>query len=173
MPAKTNEITCFAALLTPLDLRGVVVTADALHTQTGHVRFLVEQKRVHFVLLVKANQPALCAALRSLPWKEVTARRYDRETGHGPAIWPPSATSRSTRSGTPETATLPPDSARRPTNSSPAPSSSWASADLYTHMITVTLNQPCSRPTVGLREITTTKDDGLRHVSELTRLYKP
>ncbi|MEU5811727.1 ISAs1 family transposase [Streptomyces sp. NPDC047718] len=83
VPGKTNEITCFAALLAPFDLRNVVVTADALHTQTAHARFLVERKQAHFLFLVKANQPDLLAALRSLPWKEVTARRYDREAGHG------------------------------------------------------------------------------------------
>ncbi|MEV0494320.1 helix-turn-helix domain-containing protein [Streptomyces atratus] len=33
VPDKTNEITNFAALLTPYDLTGVTVTADALHTQ--------------------------------------------------------------------------------------------------------------------------------------------
>ena len=60
-----------------------MVTAGALHTRQGHVRFLVEEKRAHFLLLVKANQPDLFTALRSLPWKEVTARRYDREAGHG------------------------------------------------------------------------------------------
>lgn len=32
VPDKTNEITCFAALLEPYDLTGVTVTADALHT---------------------------------------------------------------------------------------------------------------------------------------------
>ncbi len=83
VPGKTNEITCFTALLAPFDLRNVVVTADALHTQTAHVRFLVERKQAHFLFLVKADQPDLFAALRSLPWKEVTARRYDREAGHG------------------------------------------------------------------------------------------
>ncbi|MFE3110645.1 ISAs1 family transposase, partial [Kitasatospora indigofera] len=34
-------------------------------------------------LVVKANQPGLHRRLRSLPWKAVTTRRYDRETGHG------------------------------------------------------------------------------------------
>ncbi|MFD5110477.1 ISAs1 family transposase [Streptomyces cinereoruber] len=83
VPGKTNEITCFTALLAPFDLHGVTVTADALHTQTDHVRYLVEQKHAHYLLLVKANQPVLFAALRSLPWPQVTARRYDREHGHG------------------------------------------------------------------------------------------
>ena len=83
VPDKTNEITCFAALLEPYDLTGVTVTADALHTQRAHARFLVEEKKAHYLLVVKANQPGLHQQLRSLPWKDVTARRYDRERGHG------------------------------------------------------------------------------------------
>ncbi|MFD9360178.1 ISAs1 family transposase [Streptomyces sp. NPDC060031] len=83
VPDKTNEITCFAALLGPYDLSGVTVTADALHTQRDHARFLVEEKNAHYLLVVKANQPGLHRRLRSLPWKDVTARRYDREVSHG------------------------------------------------------------------------------------------
>ncbi|MGW6395612.1 ISAs1 family transposase [Streptomyces sp. NPDC055103] len=83
VPGKTNEITCFTALLAPYDLTGVTVTADALHTQRDHARFLVEEKNAHYLLVVKANQPELHRRLRSLPWKDCTARRYDRETGHG------------------------------------------------------------------------------------------
>ncbi|MFD5463946.1 ISAs1 family transposase [Kitasatospora sp. NPDC127059] len=83
VPDKTNEITCFASLLKPYSLTGITVTADALHTQRAHVRFLVEEKKAHYLLVVKANQPELHRRLRSLPWKEVTARHYDREAGHG------------------------------------------------------------------------------------------
>ncbi|WP_244809762.1 ISAs1 family transposase [Streptomyces sp. So13.3] len=83
VPDKTNEITCFAALLEPFDLTGVTVTADALHTQREHARFLVEEKQAHYLLVVKTNQPRLHHQLRSLPWERVTARRYDREEGHG------------------------------------------------------------------------------------------
>ena len=83
VPDKTNEITCFAALPAPFDLSGVTVTADALHTQRAHVSFLVEEKKAHYLLVVKANQPALQRRLRSLPWKDVTSRRYDRDSGHG------------------------------------------------------------------------------------------
>lgn len=61
----------------------MTATADARHTQRGHARFLVEEKRAHYLLIVKANQPVLHARLRSLPWTQVTARRYDRGTGHG------------------------------------------------------------------------------------------
>lgn len=83
VPDKTNEITCFTSLLEPFDLAGVTVTADALHTQRDHARFLAEDKRAHCLLAVKANQPALSRQLRSLPWPQAPARRYDRETGHG------------------------------------------------------------------------------------------
>ncbi|MDH6122831.1 hypothetical protein ABH930_007132 [Kitasatospora sp. GAS204A] len=78
VPDKTNEITCFTALLKPFDLTGVTVTADSLHTQRTHARFLVEENKAHYLLVVKANQPELHRRLRSLPWKDVTARRYVR-----------------------------------------------------------------------------------------------
>ncbi|MEU9992632.1 ISAs1 family transposase [Streptomyces sp. NPDC048045] len=65
------------------DLTGVTVTADALHTQREHARFLVERKKAHYLLVVKANQPEPHRQLRSLPWKSVSARRYDREISHG------------------------------------------------------------------------------------------
>ncbi|WP_323376185.1 transposase [Streptomyces sp. RB17] len=40
---KTNEITALEPLLAQLALEGAVVTFDALHSQTGHARFLVEE----------------------------------------------------------------------------------------------------------------------------------
>ncbi|WP_240676937.1 ISAs1 family transposase [Actinacidiphila soli] len=83
VPDRTNEITCFATLLAPFDLAGVTVTADALHTQRAHARFLVEQKQAHYLLVIKANQPLLFEQLRALPWTQVTARHYQRGTGHG------------------------------------------------------------------------------------------
>jgi predicted transposase YbfD/YdcC len=83
VPEKTNEITCFAALLDPFDLHGVTVTGDALHTQRDHARFLVESKKAHYAFTVKRNQKNLYEQLRTLPWGEATAKFYDRTTGHG------------------------------------------------------------------------------------------
>jgi predicted transposase YbfD/YdcC len=83
VPDKTNEITCFAGLLEPYDLTGVTVTADALHTQRDHARFLVETKKAHYAFTVKKNQKSLYEQLRTLPWDEATAKFYDRSTGHG------------------------------------------------------------------------------------------
>jgi predicted transposase YbfD/YdcC len=83
VPDKTNEITCFAALLDPFDLAGIVVTADALHTQRDHAVFLVEVKKAHYAFTVKKNRPTLHERLRTLPWERATAKFYDRSQGHG------------------------------------------------------------------------------------------
>ncbi|MFF9396789.1 ISAs1 family transposase [Streptomyces griseoluteus] len=55
--AKSNEITEFRPLLDPLDLTGAVVTFDALLTQTGHAKFLVEEKEAHYIAVLKGNHP--------------------------------------------------------------------------------------------------------------------
>ncbi|MGA5135430.1 ISAs1 family transposase [Streptomyces olivoreticuli] len=80
---KTNEITRFQPLLDPLDLAGKVVTADALHTQRAHARYLVEDKDAHYVLTVKQNQPTLFAQLSALPWAGVPGRARERNRAHG------------------------------------------------------------------------------------------
>jgi hypothetical protein len=57
--SKTNEIPEAKPLLAPLDLQGKIVTADALHTQKGLARFLVEDKQADYCFTVKDNQPNL------------------------------------------------------------------------------------------------------------------
>lgn len=52
---KTNEITAFRPLLEGLELAGAVVTADAMHAQREHARFLVEEKKADYVFTVKDN----------------------------------------------------------------------------------------------------------------------
>jgi predicted transposase YbfD/YdcC len=83
VPGKTNEITCFDALLAPYDLTGVTVTADALHCQRDHARFLVEEKKAHYVFTVKRNQKNLHRQLAALPWDKASAKFYDRTAAHG------------------------------------------------------------------------------------------
>jgi hypothetical protein len=63
----TNEITAFKPLLAPLDLAGTIVTFDALHSQTEHARFLVEDKQAHYIAVIKGNHPTLQQELRRLP----------------------------------------------------------------------------------------------------------
>jgi len=84
---KTSEITRFAPLLAPLEPAGQVVTADALHTQHEHARFLVSQKKAHCILIVKNSQPGLHAQLARLPWPQVPVAWDAREQGHGRAEW--------------------------------------------------------------------------------------
>jgi hypothetical protein len=66
IPAKTNEIPALKDLLQDLDLRGTLVSADALHTQTATAAHLVEEKQADFLLVVKANQPKLFDKLARL-----------------------------------------------------------------------------------------------------------
>ncbi|MFD1937568.1 MULTISPECIES: ISAs1 family transposase [Nonomuraea] len=80
---KTNEITCFRPVLERLDLDDRVVTADALHTQREHATFLIEQKRAHYVLIVKKNQPSLYAQVKRLSWKLIPIQHRERDRGHG------------------------------------------------------------------------------------------
>jgi predicted transposase YbfD/YdcC len=61
--AKTNEIPELAPLVAHLDLTGVVVTLDALHTQAETARHLAEDKKAHYLMTVKGNQPGLLAAV--------------------------------------------------------------------------------------------------------------
>jgi predicted transposase YbfD/YdcC len=79
---KTNEITCFQPLLSTLDMAGVVVTADALHTQRAHARHLVEELGADHVLTVKENQPILFAQLDALPWADIPVYTTENK-GHG------------------------------------------------------------------------------------------
>src|SRR6266536_1540688 len=53
-------------LLEPLDLQGKVVTADALHTQAKHARWLVDDEHADYLLTVKGNQPGLQAQIDRL-----------------------------------------------------------------------------------------------------------
>jgi predicted transposase YbfD/YdcC len=82
VPTATNEIAVFAPLLAGLDLAGVVVTADALHTQRDHASFLVD-RGADYLLVVKANQPALHAQLAGLPWRKIPVMDRTRDHGHG------------------------------------------------------------------------------------------
>lgn len=79
---KTNEISAFAPLLDRIDIAGAIVTADALHTQRGHVDYLTG-RGAHYLLTVKANQPTLLRQLRELPWADVPVADQTSDKGHG------------------------------------------------------------------------------------------
>jgi Domain of unknown function (DUF4338)/DDE_Tnp_1-associated/Transposase DDE domain len=63
---KTNEIKEFRPLLEGLDLEGTVVTADALHAQRDHARFLIEDKNADYLFVIKGNQPGTLEKVEAL-----------------------------------------------------------------------------------------------------------
>ena len=80
---KSNEITAFIPLLSPLDLSRMVITSDAMQTQRANARFLRQDKDAHFIFPVLDNQPTLFDRLDGLDWKSVavTARTEDHDRG--------------------------------------------------------------------------------------------
>jgi predicted transposase YbfD/YdcC len=79
---KTNEISAFGPLLDRIGITGAIVTADALHTQRGHVDYL-SGRGAHWLLTVKGNQPTLLRQLRALPWTDVPVADHTSDKGHG------------------------------------------------------------------------------------------
>lgn len=55
---KSNEITAVPELLDLLDIKGCVITADAMSCQTAIVQKVIE-KQADYVIQLKDNQPAM------------------------------------------------------------------------------------------------------------------
>ena len=58
------------------------MTADALHTQAGHVEAM-NKLRVGWILDLKDNQPGLYALADAHPWDDEPVLHATAETGHG------------------------------------------------------------------------------------------
>lgn len=85
---KHNETSHFTDLLDGLDsvdLAGMVVTFDALHTVRANLDWLVGTKQAHYIAVVKKNQPLLHARVKALPWRQVPTGSTTRDAGHGRA----------------------------------------------------------------------------------------
>jgi len=78
---KSNEIPAVRDLLACFDLTAVVVTVDAMHTQTDTATAITAAGG-DYVFTVKGNTPTLHRQLKALPWKQVPAHRVT-STGHG------------------------------------------------------------------------------------------
>ncbi|WP_327137649.1 ISAs1 family transposase [Streptomyces sp. NBC_01340] len=81
--AKTNETAAFRPLLEPLGLTDAVVTFDALHSVKDQVRWLVQEKKAHYIAVIKGNQPIASAQVKALPWEQVPVAHTVSGTGHG------------------------------------------------------------------------------------------
>lgn len=85
VPDKASEMKAVKPLLDAMELTGRVVTADALHTQTETARYLVEDKKAHYLFTVKDNQATLKADIARLqmeafPPEHVTLALWIRGT---------------------------------------------------------------------------------------------
>jgi hypothetical protein len=82
---KTNEIPVARQLLEPLDLRGRIVAADALHTQSETARQIVLEKGGDYLLTVKDNQPTLNQNItRLIPAPEAGFSPSETHGANGP-----------------------------------------------------------------------------------------
>jgi len=87
---KSNEITAIPELLKLVDIRGAIITIDAMGTQTAIAAHIIDGK-ADYVLALKGNQGALHEAVIAHVSKQMHddfancgARRHiTRETGHG------------------------------------------------------------------------------------------
>ncbi len=83
---KRGEGPAARALLTRLDVAGMVLTLDALHTTKATARLITGQLGGHYVLILRGNQPLARAAARALlsgpdaGWSATTA--IDHDHGH-------------------------------------------------------------------------------------------
>jgi predicted transposase YbfD/YdcC len=85
--AKTNEIPELEHVTAGLDLTGTVLTLDALHTQSETARRVTGDEHGHYLMIVKANQPSLLAAIQEAlagPDSGFAASSWTEQgTGHG------------------------------------------------------------------------------------------
>ena len=77
---KSNEIIAMPQLMEALDLKGTVITADAMNTQKATVKKAIE-KEADYVLPVKGNQPALLEDIR------LAFEGLDQELANGKKRW--------------------------------------------------------------------------------------
>jgi predicted transposase YbfD/YdcC len=87
VPDKRGEGAVAHDLLAPLDVAGMVLTLDALHTTRKTARLITDQLHAHYVLILKGNQPLARKAARALlkgtdtKFEETTAAAED-DQGH-------------------------------------------------------------------------------------------
>lgn len=80
--AKTNEIKAFAPLLDTIDITGMAITADAMHTQRAHATYL-NKRGAFYVFYAMGNQPGLFETLDALDWKAVPIGHTAEKIAHG------------------------------------------------------------------------------------------
>jgi hypothetical protein len=77
--AKTNEIPELAPAIAHLDLIGTVVTADALHTQAETARYLVEDKKAHYLMIIEHASHCSCCLSWCVKQSSLAASELDTQ----------------------------------------------------------------------------------------------
>ena len=49
-----------------VEIRGKVVTGDAMHTQVDHANYIVKERKADYFFTVKENQPTLLADIEAI-----------------------------------------------------------------------------------------------------------
>lgn len=63
---KSNEIPAAQTLLKRAPIEGMLVSADALHTQNETARVIVQERGADYLLTVKGNQPSVADSVQQL-----------------------------------------------------------------------------------------------------------
>ncbi len=79
---QTNEIPMLRELLARVDIDGMIITADAMHTNRDTATYITDLGG-HYLLTVKDNQPGLRKALKKPPWHSVRTHDRTRSCRHG------------------------------------------------------------------------------------------
>jgi predicted transposase YbfD/YdcC len=74
---KSNEIPCVRKILRPFRQVRLLVTVDAMHTQTATAKLICGTLKSHYLMIVKSNQPKLLARITALPWTRVPVTATD------------------------------------------------------------------------------------------------
>jgi hypothetical protein len=61
----------------------LLVTVDAMHTQTATAKLICGTLKSHYLMIVKQNQPKLLAHIHALPWAQVPVTATDDSRRHG------------------------------------------------------------------------------------------
>jgi hypothetical protein len=79
---KTNETTVIGPVIDRMDLAGVCLTVDALHSLAG-LNKRVLARGGHVIFVIKGNQPGTCQALDAIAWEQVpvTAATFEADRG--------------------------------------------------------------------------------------------
>jgi predicted transposase YbfD/YdcC len=87
VPDKRGENAVIADLLAPLDVAGMMLTLDALHTTKKTARLITGPLNAHYTLILKGNQPlafqAAQALLSGTDTEFIDNMDVDDDRGHG------------------------------------------------------------------------------------------